>query len=79
MFDISKAADNLNHSSSSINLSIDASTNIFPIISIEESDSQILELRNKIQKLKLELTLTHDEINKLSLENMDLKQKQLPK
>ena len=67
--------DTLNESTlNSANSPLDGtSSSLPPNISDDESDEEIIQLRNELQKVNLQLSAAHDEINNLSLENMKLK------
>lgn len=59
--------------SDSKNSTLDGTTSSLPNIS-NENDEQILMLKTEIENLRTQLNAAHDEISKLSLENMELKQ-----
>lgn len=55
------------------NTTLDGTSISLPNISDDDNDARILELKNEIVKLKLELSAAHAEIDNLSLENNELK------
>lgn len=62
-----------NDESSTNNSKIDVTTSSMPNLSCDENNIQIQELKEQIVQLTLQLNSAHEEVNNLSIENLELK------